>query len=92
LEHGIWRRRRRHSQSGPAAAPQPAHHYPWRQLSSAHEKAPGNVDPVFKEKASGIKHDRPFLADCLAYLREGDTLIVTRADRIAHCTLGGSPC
>jgi DNA invertase Pin-like site-specific DNA recombinase len=39
----MWRRRRRHSQSGPAAAPQPCHHYPWRQLSSAHEKALGNV-------------------------------------------------
>src|SRR5215475_6702925 len=47
-------------------------------------KALGNVDRVFKEKASGLKHDRPVLADCLAYVREGDTLVVTRADRIAR--------
>jgi len=47
-------------------------------------KALGDVDRVFKEKASGIKHDRPVLADCLAYLRDGDTLVVTRADRIAR--------
>src|SRR5215471_9463144 len=47
-------------------------------------KALGNVDRVFKEKASGLKHDRPALMECLAYLREGDTLVVTRADRIAR--------
>jgi DNA invertase Pin-like site-specific DNA recombinase len=47
-------------------------------------KALGNVDRVFKEKASGAKSDRKVLADCLAYLREGDTLVVTRADRIAR--------
>jgi len=47
-------------------------------------KALGNVDRVFKEKASGLKHDRPALAECLAYLRKGDTLVVTRADRIAR--------
>jgi DNA invertase Pin-like site-specific DNA recombinase len=47
-------------------------------------KALGNVDRVFKEKASGVKHDRPVLAECIAYLREGDTLVVSRADRIAR--------
>src|SRR5262245_37265547 len=47
-------------------------------------KALGNVNRVFKEKASGLKHDRPALAECLAYLRKGDTLVVTRADRIAR--------
>ena len=48
-------------------------------------KALGNdVDRVFEEKASGLKHDRPVLAECLAYVREGDTLVVTRADRIAR--------
>jgi len=52
------------------------------QLAKA--KALGNVDRVFKEKASGVKHDRPVLAECLAYLRKGDTLVVTRADRIAR--------
>ncbi len=47
-------------------------------------KAFGPVDRVFKEKASGAKDDRKVLAECLAYVREGDTLIVTRADRIAR--------
>ena len=47
-------------------------------------KAVGNVDRVFQEKASGLKNERPVLAECLAYLREGDTLVVTRADRIAR--------
>jgi DNA invertase Pin-like site-specific DNA recombinase len=42
------------------------------------------VDRIFEEKASGAKDDRPVLAECLAYLREGDTLLVTRADRIAR--------
>jgi len=42
------------------------------------------VDRVFEEKASGAKDDRPVLKECLAYLREGDTLLVTRADRIAR--------
>jgi DNA invertase Pin-like site-specific DNA recombinase len=53
-------------------------------------KTLGIVDRVFKEKASGIKNDRPVLAECPPYLREGDTLVVTRTDRIArrssnHC-------
>jgi DNA invertase Pin-like site-specific DNA recombinase len=47
-------------------------------------KALGNVDRIFREKASAFRDDRPMLADCLAYLREGDTLVVTRADRIAR--------
>ncbi len=47
-------------------------------------KAYGPVDRVFKEKASGANDDRKVLAECLAYVREGDTLIITRADRIAR--------
>lgn len=41
-------------------------------------------DRIFEEKASGAKDDRPVLEQCLKYLREGDTLVVTRADRIAR--------
>jgi DNA invertase Pin-like site-specific DNA recombinase len=47
-------------------------------------KVLGNVDRVFKEKVRGLKQVRPALAECLAYLREGDTLVVARADRIAR--------
>lgn len=39
---------------------------------------------VFSEKWSGAKQDRAALADCLAYVREGDALVVTRLDRLAR--------
>jgi len=44
------------------------------------------VDKVFKEKASGVKQDRPQLAAMLDYVREGDTVIVCKLDRIARST------
>ena len=36
---------------------------------------------------SGIRDDRPGFAECLRYLREGDTLIVWRLDRQGRNTL-----
>lgn len=40
---------------------------------------------LFAEKKSGLSADgRTQLADCLGYVREGDTLIVTRLDRLAR--------
>jgi DNA invertase Pin-like site-specific DNA recombinase len=39
---------------------------------------------VFREKESGANEARPQLRACLDYLREGDELVVTRADRIAR--------
>jgi DNA invertase Pin-like site-specific DNA recombinase len=39
---------------------------------------------VFTDKASGTREDRPELADCLAYLRPGDTLVVWRLDRLGR--------
>ena len=44
------------------------------------------VDRVFKEKASGVKQDRPQLAAMLDHLREGDTVVVCKLDRIARST------
>lgn len=44
------------------------------------------VDKVFKEKASGVKEDRPQLAAMLDHLREGDTVIICKLDRIARST------
>lgn len=41
---------------------------------------------IFSEKISGAKQDRPQLNAALDYLREGDTLIVTRLDRLARST------
>ena len=43
------------------------------------------LDKVFKEKASGKSAaDRPVLAQCLSYVREGDTLHVHSIDRLAR--------
>src|SRR5918912_1536126 len=39
---------------------------------------------VFTETASGAKADRPVLAEALAYLRAGDTLVVWRLDRLGR--------
>ena len=41
---------------------------------------------VFEEKRSGIDGTRPELARCLEYVREGDTLIVRKLDRLARST------
>jgi DNA invertase Pin-like site-specific DNA recombinase len=40
---------------------------------------------IFAEKKSGTKHkDRTQLEACLDYLREGDTLMITRIDRLSR--------
>src|SRR5919106_3805373 len=44
-------------------------------------------DKLYQEKKSGASGRRPQLKACLAYLREGDTLVVTRLDRLARSTL-----
>lgn len=44
-------------------------------------------DKVFQQKKSGASGQRPQLAVCLEYVREGDTLVVTRLDRLARSTL-----
>jgi len=49
------------------------------------EKLKG-CDKVFKEKRSGIDAGRPELKRCLEYLREGDTLLVAKIDRLARST------
>ena len=46
-----------------------------------------DCDKVFKEKKTGTSSKRPQLQACLDYLREGDTLVVSRLDRLARSTL-----
>lgn len=53
------------------------------QLSQL-EKA--GADKTFQEKISGVKKDRPELQAMLDYIREGDTVIVSKLDRIARST------
>ncbi|ODT47757.1 recombinase family protein [Devosia sp. 63-57] len=45
------------------------------------------ADEVFAETASGAKFDRAELAKVLALVGEGDTLVVTRLDRLARSTI-----
>ena len=47
------------------------------------EKLKG-CDKVFREKRSGVDVGRPALKWCLEFLREGDTLLVTKIDRLAR--------
>ena len=46
-----------------------------------------HCDKIFQEKISGTSGKRPQLGACLEYVREGDTLAVTRLDRLARSTL-----
>ncbi|MBB5704616.1 DNA invertase Pin-like site-specific DNA recombinase [Ochrobactrum daejeonense] len=41
---------------------------------------------IFEERASGAQRDRPQLAAAMDYLRQGDTLVVWRFDRLARST------
>lgn len=47
----------------------------------------GYCDKLYREKQSATQHKRPQLQACLEYVREGDTLVVTRLDRLARSTL-----
>ena len=46
-----------------------------------------DCDKVFQEKKTGTSSTRPRLKACLEYVRDGDTLVVTRLDRLARSTL-----
>lgn len=41
---------------------------------------------IFEETASGAKRDRPELAAALDYMRDGDSLVVWKLDRLARST------
>lgn len=43
-------------------------------------------DKIFQEKKSAASGARPRLKACLEYVREGDTLVITRLDRLARST------
>ena len=49
------------------------------------EKLKG-CDNLFKEKRSGVDAGRPALKQCLEFLRDGDTLLITKIDRLARST------
>lgn len=43
-----------------------------------------DVERTFEDKASGGNTDRPALQDCIAFVREGDTVVVWSIDRLAR--------
>lgn len=44
------------------------------------------VDKIFNEKMTGSRKDRPELEEMMKYLREGDTVVVYKLDRISRST------
>ena len=46
-----------------------------------------HCEKIFEEKKSAASGKRPRLEACLEYVREGDTLVITRLDRLARSTL-----
>jgi DNA invertase Pin-like site-specific DNA recombinase len=44
------------------------------------------VERIYKEKISGVKPDRPELQAMMDYVRDGDTVICCKLDRIARST------
>jgi DNA invertase Pin-like site-specific DNA recombinase len=42
------------------------------------------VTRVFAKKQSGARTDRAVLARCIASLEAGDTLVITKLDRLTH--------
>ena len=46
-----------------------------------------DCEKIFEEKKSATSAKRPRLQACLEYVRDGDTLVVTRLDRLARSTL-----
>src|SRR3954469_15396145 len=46
--------------------------------------AKAGVDRTFDDKASGVRDDRPGLAEALSHARKGDCLVVWRLDRLGR--------
>ena len=49
--------------------------------------ADAGVTKVFSDVMSGARDDRPGLAELMAYVREGDTVVVWKLDRLGRNTL-----
>ncbi|WP_077379519.1 recombinase family protein [Mesorhizobium prunaredense] len=41
-------------------------------------------DTIFQDRLSGLDNDRPKLAEALRFVRKGDTLVVSKVDRLAR--------
>src|SRR5699024_6897972 len=54
------------------------------QRDALHAAGVPDPDQLYEDKASGTKDDRPELTNCLKALRDGDTLIVWKLDRLGR--------
>jgi DNA invertase Pin-like site-specific DNA recombinase len=52
-----------------------------------HALAAAGVTKTFSDTMSGARDDRPGLAELMAYVREGDTVVVWKLDRLGRNTL-----
>ena len=67
----------------------------YARVSSVGQDHAGQVDrlkaagatKIFQEKRSGVDREREELKKCLDYVREGDTLLVTKLDRLARSAI-----
>src|SRR5262249_24598596 len=82
--HEAFEGRRRAAQGSRRCLPRGLRHRPKAGYPARQGEGVGQRRPRLQGEGQWLKHDRPALAACLAYLREGDTLVVTRADRIAR--------
>jgi DNA invertase Pin-like site-specific DNA recombinase len=57
---------------------------PDQKLSPSDALERAGCERVFDDQASGARADRPGLAEALAYLRSGDTLVVWKLDRLGR--------
>ncbi|MCK7616069.1 recombinase family protein [Roseibium sediminicola] len=56
-----------------------------QSLEIQEEKLNGaGCEELFREKRSGVDRERPALQECLRYVRKGDTLVISRIDRLAR--------
>jgi DNA invertase Pin-like site-specific DNA recombinase len=81
-----------HDDAQPAGGTHEEYGRPYARVSSVGQSLDVQLEKlkacnkVFKEKRSGLDTGRPALKQCLEFLRDGDTLLVTKIDRLARST------
>ncbi len=66
----------------------------YARVSTRHQNLTSQLDmlkeagciKIFSEKVSGKKTERTELENCLEYMRDGDTLVITKLDRLGRTT------
>jgi DNA invertase Pin-like site-specific DNA recombinase len=55
-----------------------------QHLDSQMDELNKRCEKIFTDKMSGAKSERPGLLQCMEFLREGDTLVITKLDRLGR--------